>query len=169
MALASEHTHDLETTFSRDTNRDVYRPLSTQAPKRVLIVDDDYDSIRLLQRTLSEFGCYVQIAMDGFNAVDLLMDHNFDIVFLDWKMPGIEGGETIERAEKNISTGPSADPLWINKRLPVITYSSSDSSDLELPKTRHFAFIDHWMKPMKYDELHFQVREALNYVSNPTH
>ena len=110
-----------------------------------------------------------RLAPVGYHAVDLLLDNDFDIVFLDWKMPGIKGGETIERAEKNIAANPESDRIWLNKRLPIITYSSSRSSDLEIPKARHFAFIDHWMKPMKYQDLHFQVREALNFVSNPAH
>src|SRR5690348_9341327 len=85
-----------ESRHERKSANGVYHPLHLQAPKRILIVDDDYDSIRLLQRALMEFGCYIQIASDGRQAIDLLREHAFDLIFLDWKMPDADGGQTIE-------------------------------------------------------------------------
>src|SRR5262249_18879287 len=88
-----------------------------EQPKRILIVNDDYDSIKPFEGTLSQYGCYVQIATDGIQAVELLTDTPYDLVFLDWVMPKLEGGETIEAAERCLEL--QEDFYWY-ERMPIV-------------------------------------------------
>lgn len=57
---------------------------------RLLVVDDDVSSLRLLSSTVEEFG-EVFFAMDGEEAVEMVGDVNPDLVLLDAQMPGMDG------------------------------------------------------------------------------
>lgn len=59
----------------------------------VLIVDDNEANLRLLELQLQELGHSVTKATDGREAVDLCNQHQFDLIFLDIQLPGIDGIE----------------------------------------------------------------------------
>jgi signal transduction histidine kinase/CheY-like chemotaxis protein len=62
---------------------------------RVLLVDDDADVRGVTASMLKEYGCVVQDASSGRAALDVLAaDESFDLVILDYAMPGLNGGET---------------------------------------------------------------------------
>ena len=67
------------------------------APKRILIVDDE-PNVRLVFRTaLESTGYLVTEAADGSAALQQLHKVPTDLILLDLKMPGMDGMETLER------------------------------------------------------------------------
>ncbi|MGQ3052838.1 MAG: response regulator [Roseateles sp.] len=62
----------------------------SQAPARLLIVDDDVGAITLLQRTLSDLGS-IHYATTGAEALRLSHQMRPDLVMLDVHMPGLDG------------------------------------------------------------------------------
>ncbi len=68
------------------------QPLPDDAP-HVLIVDDDFKIRDLLARYLYSQGFRVTTAGDAAMAQASLRGLDFDIVLLDWMMPGISGIE----------------------------------------------------------------------------
>ncbi len=58
---------------------------------RVLAVDDDPVSLKMLQRHLMKAGHEVVIARDGEEALKLALDQNPQLVVADWMMPGLDG------------------------------------------------------------------------------
>ena len=64
-----------------------------QDSARILIVDDDAGSRTVLAEVLSRRGYQVQEALDGFWVSKALQagTFSFDLVVLDWKMPGLDG------------------------------------------------------------------------------
>jgi two-component system NtrC family response regulator len=64
-----------------------------QDSARILIVDDDAGSRTILAEVLSRRGYQVQEAPDGFWVSRALHAgvFSFDLVVLDWKMPGLDG------------------------------------------------------------------------------
>ena len=60
---------------------------------RILVVDDDAGSRTVLAEVLSRCGYQVQEAPDGFWVSRALQAcaFSFDLVVLDWKMPGLDG------------------------------------------------------------------------------
>jgi DNA-binding response OmpR family regulator len=93
----------------------------TPTPERILVVDDDSLSRKLLRRAVETQGYEVVDAATGTQALETLAaeDQSFDAVLLDVVMPEIDGYETLERIKRDESLG----------HLPVIMISGVD--DLE--------------------------------------
>jgi two-component system, response regulator, stage 0 sporulation protein F len=69
-------------------------------PTRILLVDDE-EHIRLLfKEELEEEGYEIDLASNGFEALDKLRDQTFDLVVLDIKMPGMDGIQTLNEIKK---------------------------------------------------------------------
>jgi adenylate cyclase len=64
---------------------------------RLLIVDDIKDSRRLLSRRFAQRGFETIEAENGPTALDLIAQHNFDLVLLDIMMPEINGIEVLRK------------------------------------------------------------------------
>lgn len=65
---------------------------------RALVVDDNKISREILGYMLQSFGLEVHFARNGLQTLSMVNEHqDFDLIFLDWKMPGISGIETAER------------------------------------------------------------------------
>lgn len=69
--------------------------MTTEAGKRILIVDDDPGIRRVLQVLLTQSGYQVTQASDGFEALRLWREHGGDLVITDLHMPEKNGIETI--------------------------------------------------------------------------
>ena len=76
---------------------------------RVLIIDDDFISRRLVQRILSAYGdC--EIAVDGVEAIrafELAWDEGkpYDLICMDIVMPHIDGQEARKEKQRNVREG----------------------------------------------------------------
>ncbi|MCB8875839.1 response regulator [Acidisoma silvae] len=69
---------------------------------RVLIADDNAGSRQILSETLSPWFGQLDLAASGHEALALLRTANrtgkpFDLVLVDWRMPGLDGIETINQ------------------------------------------------------------------------
>jgi two-component system, cell cycle response regulator len=81
----------------------------TASTERILVVDDDSMSRKLLRRAVETQGYEVVDAATGAEALNALAgDQNFDAVLLDIEMPELDGYETLERikADESISHLP---------------------------------------------------------------
>ena len=67
--------------------------------KKVLIVDDTPSWQKILTRLLKEFNIGVTTADSGEKAISMIcrQKQNFDLVLMDWKMPGLDGIETTKK------------------------------------------------------------------------
>lgn len=66
----------------------------------VLIVDDDIEMTETLSDILEDMGHYVEVANDGFRAIEMVKTRAFDVILMDIKMPGISGVETYKEIKK---------------------------------------------------------------------
>ena len=92
--------------------------LRIKAPSaRVLIVDDNRMNIRVVEGLLQEYELQVSYALSGIEALELLETKEYDLVFLDHMMPGMDGVETLHHIRKK------SDPYY--KNLPVIALTAN--------------------------------------------
>ena len=82
-----EHVKALEKTIEEMQERDRQR----RRPAKILVVDDDANDVALLSRVLGEFHCDVTVTKDPSEAHDMIQKEPFDFVFLDQRMPKIDG------------------------------------------------------------------------------
>ncbi len=63
----------------------------------ILVVDDEEVIRSLFKETLEELGHTMVVAETGFEGLELVKQQDFDLVFLDLKMPGMVGEELFGR------------------------------------------------------------------------
>jgi twitching motility two-component system response regulator PilG len=84
---------------------------------RVMVIDDSSTIRRSAEMFLSESGCDVILAEDGFDALAKIADHEPHVIFVDIVMPRLDGYQTcllIKKSRRYRAT-------------PVIMLSSKDS------------------------------------------
>ncbi|MCD6519128.1 MAG: Flp pilus assembly complex ATPase component TadA [Anaerolineae bacterium] len=64
--------------------------------KRILIVDDDPGMCETLADVLEDKGYIVGTAQDGRTAIEKMKEGQYDIIFIDIMMPGMNGVETLQ-------------------------------------------------------------------------
>ncbi|MGQ9681690.1 MAG: ATP-binding protein [Anaerolineae bacterium] len=92
-------------------------------PRRILVVDDDPDFVRLLRRMLADRleASSILEAASGEEALEMLEKVQPDLMLLDLSLPGMDGREVLAR----MSAGPSM------AQVPVIVISAHDDQALE--------------------------------------
>jgi CheY-like chemotaxis protein len=73
----------------------------------LLVVDDDVDTCHNLRDILTDLGYHVEIAHDGPSAIEKVRRKHYDVVLLDYKMPGMDG-VTAYREIKKLRAGTVA-------------------------------------------------------------
>lgn len=101
---------------------DALRPFG-ESVDTVLVVDDDVDFVRMLNRMLDNPLRRYQVlsAYSGQEALSLMRHHTPDLILLDLFMPHLDGFQVIERIR---STEP-----W--QHIPIIVVSAQDQADSE--------------------------------------
>ena len=84
---------------------------------KVLVIDDSKTIRRTAETLLAKEGCEVFTAIDGFDALAKIADHQPDIVFVDIMMPRLDGYQTCALIKKSTK----------HRETPVIMLSSKDS------------------------------------------
>lgn len=93
--------------------------MGTEKPKHILVVDDEQVVREFLVKLLSLEDMEVTTAVNGLEAILIAKDKHFDLVFLDIRMPGLDGVATYKELKKItkedtkyiIMTGYSIDDL----------------------------------------------------------
>ena len=65
--------------------------MSTEAPLRLLLVEDEPTQLLMTQRMLRRGGFEVETASDGAEALAKLATGRFQLLVTDWEMPGMDG------------------------------------------------------------------------------
>jgi signal transduction histidine kinase/AmiR/NasT family two-component response regulator len=91
-----------------------------ERPMRVLVVDDHDINRRAIQLILQPLGCDIATAADGMSALKICDAEAFDLIFMDVRMPELDGRETTRRIRAG--GGPNA-------HAPVIAVTADTSPE----------------------------------------
>jgi CheY-like chemotaxis protein len=80
--------------------------------KKILLVDDEADFLKVMGMRIEEWGFYLLKARSGKEAVDTLLSKNPDIIILDYLMPDMNGLQTLKEIRK------------FNLKIPVIMFTA---------------------------------------------
>ncbi len=72
------------------------KKLKSNRTVEALVVDDNLGNREVLKNFLASIGAEVTLAENGNEAIEKAGNHTFDIVFMDFQMPGLNGRETIK-------------------------------------------------------------------------
>jgi DNA-binding NtrC family response regulator len=116
--------------------------------KTILIIDDEKDACRIFKKVMTEEGYRVLTATSGREGLAKIRKEPPSMVFLDIKMPEIDGIETLRRIRK------------IAKGLIVIMLTGH--SDLKTAKeTMRLGACDYITKPFDLMAIKASIRDAL--------
>jgi len=129
--------------------------------KRILIVDDVPENIKLAANILTNNGYLVEYATNGEDALDWVANEKFDLVLLDVRMPGMDGFEVCNKIRENKD----------NDNLPIIFLSAITDKELTIKGLKSGAQ-DFATKPYNSSELlsrieiHIELSDTRNKLSN---
>ncbi|MDG2155687.1 MAG: twitching motility response regulator PilG [Gammaproteobacteria bacterium] len=109
---------------------------------KILVIDDSKTIRRTAETLLSKEGCTVFTAVDGFDALSKIADHNPDLIFVDIMMPRLDGYQTCSLIKHNRDF----------KNTPVIMLSSKDGL-FDRARGRIVGSEQYLTKPFTRDEL----------------
>ena len=105
---------------------------------RVLVIEDDRAMAGLLQKGLQEENHVVSVAHDGRAGLELADGYQFDVIVLDWMLPGIDGLEVSRRLRKG-GNGTPILMLTARDAVPDIVKGLDAGTDDFLTKPFSFA------------------------------
>ena len=123
----------------------------------ILIVDDEKNIRLTMSQSLEPMGIPVRTAINGEEALQKLQKEPFGLVFLDLKMPGMDGMAVLREIKNN----------WPKTRVIIITAHGTIASAVEAMKIGSVDFIQKPFSPGEIRELATQVleRETLDEKS----
>lgn len=123
---------------------------SSLTGSRVLVAQEDRESLGIISQVLMREGCYLLAQRDGMNVARLLDFDPPDLVMLDLNLPGMSGEALLERMR--------ASKTW--RLVPVIVLSSK-SADLEIHRAFELGADDFISKPHSVAELVARIRKRM--------
>ncbi len=130
-------------------------PLADEFTKMsVLVIDDDETSLKSCQAVLEDIGFGdLTFTMDGLDAKAKISQRKFDVIVLDWKLPGVSGAGLISFLRS----------LDAYEFVPVMVCSGMlKSKDFSLLEDLHFTCL--LEKPFKSSLFQFKLKDLLSQV-----
>ena len=118
---------------------------------KILVVDDSKTIRRTAETLLSKEGCQVFTAIDGFDALSKIADHQPDLIFVDMMMPRLVGYQTCSLIKHN----------KVFRETPVIMLSSKDCL-FDRARGRIVGSEQYLTKPFTKDELLGAISNQIN-------
>src|SRR5271157_5802266 len=110
----------------------------------ILVVEDGQSQREMLRDFLIREGHTVAEAENGDTAIQSVLKGHFDMILLDYKMPGMDGMQVLKEVKK------------INPEIDVIIITAYGTIETAVEAMKAGA-IDYITKPVEFDELLFHV------------
>jgi len=140
-----------------DLLRSVEKALTWQG--RILIVDDDEDTVAMLSAAVRQIGFTPLVAADGYEALAMTRRHRPDLILLDLRLPGMDGYEAVTHLKRNAVT----------QTIPIIAISAhAVNAEQERKRLIALGAMSFLPKPFSIGELIDEIEAALKPVQAPT-
>jgi DNA-binding NtrC family response regulator len=120
----------------------------TPSKKKILIVDDAGPVVVLCVNVLQALGYAVKGANRGETAIELMRKEPFDLMVLDYKMPGMSGFEVFEQARA------------LHPNMAVVLVTGHGTTEI-INEANRLGFHAILLKPFTSDELRGTVEKVL--------
>jgi signal transduction histidine kinase len=116
--------------------------------RRVLLVDDHYDTCLGMKRMLERRGYQITVAHSAEQAVEKVNTQEFDLLISDIGLPDRSGYDLMREVR-------------LNKRLPGIALSGF-GSEQDVNQAREAGFAEHLTKPINFERLEKTIQSLLS-------
>jgi two-component system, NtrC family, response regulator AtoC len=116
--------------------------------EKILIVDDDEGLVHFLERFFTKQGYGVRSCNNGQAALEAMAQEPFDLILLDYKMPGLNGLDTLREVRTS------------QVKTPVIIMTAYGTTDTAIEAMKLGAY-DYLLKPFDREELQRVAADAL--------
>jgi CheY-like chemotaxis protein len=116
--------------------------MSTHAPLRVLVADDNRATAFTLGKALEKRGNVVEVVLNGLAAMDVVRQFKPNVALVDIGMPGIDGHEVTRRIRR--------EPGF--EQIPIIVISAHGRHE-DFERSLDAGANRHLVKPVDFDEL----------------
>lgn len=116
---------------------------------RILWADDEIDLLKPHIIFLEDKGYDVDAVNSGDEALDLIQENNYDIVFLDEQMPGISGIETLEKMK------------MVFPNMPIVMITKSEEESI-MEDAIGSNIADYLIKPVKPSQILLSLKRNLD-------
>jgi len=115
--------------------------------RKVLVVEDDVESLRLYSDMLKRGGYAPITASTGWEGIDLAVKEHPGLILLDLRLPDITGLTVLETLHAALST----------KSIPIIVVSAISKDD-DVIKAMQIGAFDYVVKPITYEDMMRRVK-----------
>ena len=119
---------------------------------RILIIEDEIGILNFLKQGLEEESYAVDTASDGTSGLDMALTGEYDLLLIDWMLPGKSGVEVCREVRKNFT------------KTPVIFLTARDTVQDTIFGLQSGAN-DYIKKPFSFDELLERIKVQLRPVT----
>lgn len=127
-----------------------------QEPTRILLVDDNAINRKVATLGLNQLGCQVTEAVDGQEALERCKLHRFELIFMDLRMPRLNGADATRAIRR--------DPNGCNRETPIIALTANAYQE-DRVRCEAAGMQEHLSKPFRNEDLEAILRK---YVWSPT-
>ncbi len=128
-------------TEQQSTKSKLFADLAKQYPLRILVAEDNKTNQEVALKVLSKLGYEAELAENGDEALEMIGDGKFDLIFMDIQMPVKDGLETTRMIRLCLSTQP------------VIIAMTANAIQGDRQKCLNAGMDDYISKPFRIDEL----------------
>ena len=140
--------------YSLNAKLNLYQEMDNPMAEKILIVDDDLDTLKLVGLMLQKSGFQILAASSGASGIDIALAELPDLILLDVMMPGMDGYEVTRRLRANENT----------QNIPIIMFTAK--IQLEDKVAGFEAGVDDYLtKPTHPSELHAHIKALLTRFS----
>jgi two-component system sensor histidine kinase RpfC len=109
-------------TVSGDGDQTAAEPAPEPGAPRVLVAEDNAIAATVIRTLLAQQGVAVTLVADGEAALEAARRADFDLAFIDLRMPKIDGIDFTERVRGSEENG---------RRLPIIALTANAAEDIK--------------------------------------
>lgn len=130
------------------------------AGKKILVVDDNLTNLTVAKSFLEQMRADTDTATNGKDALKLISENKYELIFLDHMMPEMSGVKVIKKIHRN------PENYMVNKDTPYIVMTANALVGAKEKYVDEYGFDDYIAKPFRFAEL---VNLMSTYIKGDTY